>query len=137
MKRKIKMQYNDYMLTELLGLSVAVWGVIKVLNPIIKSTVNGVALRQEKTVPENLFSIIFQVLAFVLGIGLVATVDNASIAKLFYVQFDEKWANVDMILTGLFVGLNSGGIHWLKTFIVENGAAINAILKLKIEPPSE
>jgi hypothetical protein len=131
------MQYNDYMLTELLGLSVAVWGVIKVLNPIIKSTVNGVALRQEKTVPENLFSIIFQVLAFVLGIGLVATVDNASIAKLFYVQFDEKWANVDMILTGLFVGLNSGGIHWLKKFIVENGAAINAILKLKIEPPSE
>jgi hypothetical protein len=131
------MQYDDFMLTELLGLSLSVWGVIRVLNPIIKSSINTIALKRNMTLHDNLFAVIFQVMAFVLGVAMVATVDNASIAKLFYIHYDEKWANVDVILTGLLVGLNSNGIHWIKEFIIENGESINKLLKLKIEAPLE
>ena len=125
------MEYDPIMLTALLGLSASVWAIMEVVKPAL----SGVFDRLNKTVkiPVNIQTpakfAIWRFLGILLGIGAVAVVDGVSFLEMWNIYLVDMPAWVDVVVTGVVVGLGDRAIHWIVDGIEANGGAIADYLK--------
>ena len=119
-------EYNEVMLTALLGLSATVYGLIEVAKPLIKP-----ALRKAK-VADVTYPIIWQVVGVVLGIIAVIVVgtEDVSFLRMWNIVPVDVPEAVDVVLTGVMVGLGDRAVHWFLDWIQDNGEAVSKWLKL-------
>jgi hypothetical protein len=121
-------EYNEVMLTALLGLSASVYAIMEALGkPFLKRVFKRIDLsRLPVNIQEAAYPTAWRVLGVLLGIGAVALSGNANVSFLkmwnIYLADLPNW--VDILVTGVVVGLGDRGIHWLVDWIESNGISI-------------
>jgi hypothetical protein len=131
-------EYNEVMLTALLGLSASVWAIMEAVGkPLLKrlfqflTNQTWIPLLKDAQIQAEVYPIVWRGLGVVLGIGAVALsgVENVSFLKMWNVYLVDLPTWVDVAVTGVVVGLGDRGIHWLVDWIEDNGVNIGKWLE--------
>jgi hypothetical protein len=133
-------EYNEVMLTAILGLSASVYAIMEAVGkPFLKRVIawvetqkwipilNGIDPKERgKKLTKTVYPIVWRVLGVLLGIGAVALSGNGNVSflKMWNIYLADLPDWVDILVTGVVVGLGDRGIHWLVDWIEANGISI-------------
>jgi hypothetical protein len=127
------LEYNEVMLTAIIGLSATVYAIMEAVGkPLLKRIFARITLsRLPVNIQEVAYPIAWRGLGVLLGIGAVALSgnDNVSFLKMWNVYLVDLPDYVDILVTGIVVGLGDRSIHWLVDWIEANGVAISKWLE--------
>jgi hypothetical protein len=134
------LEYNEVMLTAIIGLSASVYAIMEAVGkPFLKRVIawvetqkwipvlNGISPNdREKVLTKTVYPIVWRAIGVLLGIGAVALSgnDNVSFLKMWNVYLVDLPDYVDVLVTGIVVGLGDRSIHWVVDWIESNGISI-------------
>jgi hypothetical protein len=133
-------EYNEFMLGTFFMIAASIAAIMeKPIKPTIKQLFTLIESKTSHVISDDMRYTVYQAVAIALGIAAAAMeVDDVSFSRLFYatISDDLKW--LEIIVTGIMLGLGDIAINGVVKFAQRDGMRyILAIFRVKIEPPSE